>query len=43
MYKVSEKLDQIDNCRKAMKKSMKELIHNDPDLFVSAAVECHLR
>lgn len=43
MYKMSEKLEEIDKMRKLMKKSMKELVDNDPETFLNRAVDCHLR
>ena len=43
MYKMSEKLGEIDKMRKLMKKSMKNLVENDPETFLNRAVDCHLR
>ena len=43
LYKIYEKLDDLDKKRDIVMKDMKELAESNPEQFLNAAVECHLR
>ena len=43
MYKISEKLGEIDKWRDSMVGEIKDLLENEPEKFLNSAVDCHLR